>query len=286
MKNLMITAAASALILGAAACSQSESTEYDTASYDETQTADMTAETDETMMDDEVLMAESDTELMDAEIVYLTSGELSADELIGSPIYGSDGEKVATVDDFFLSEDGTVQSIVFKAGALNDTIGDKSTLPFNQFDFAIDADAEPRFTVAMTDEAMEQIAEFEQDGLNDYRLASEIIGTTADFINSDESIRINDIILTDAGKAKYAIVGDMMDDERQLAFTSINVEQGDGGAIIIDAAYDDLETMPVFKYREDVNASYSEDDGVEADMDIDADASLDADTDDELETEY
>ncbi|MEQ9316726.1 MAG: PRC-barrel domain-containing protein, partial [Henriciella sp.] len=203
MKNLMITAAASALILGAAACSQSESTEYDTASYDETQTAEMTAETDETTMDDEVLMAEADADELDAEIVYLTSAELSAEELIGAPIIGSDGEKVAVVDDFFLSEDGTVQSIVFKAGALNDTIGDKSTLPFDQFDFAMDADADPRFTIAMTDEAMEQVAEFEQDGLNDYRLASEIIGTTADFINSDESIRINDIILTDAGKAKY-----------------------------------------------------------------------------------
>lgn len=284
MKNLMITAAASALIFGAAACSQSESTEYGEASYDETQTADMTNDTGETTMDDEVLMAETDADMVDVQTVYLTSAELSADELIGAKVIGSTGEDIATVDDFLIGPNGQVQSVIFRESNFLDAIGDKGALPFNDVDLAINAENEPRFTVSMTEEAIENVAEFSQDGLNDYRLASEIIGTTADFINSDDSIRINDIILTDTGQASYAIVGDMMDDqERQIAFTSIDIEQGDGGAIIIDAAYDDLQTMPIFKYKQDVDteASYS-DDELDAGMDVDTDT----DTEDEMETEY
>ncbi|MGB3627371.1 MAG: PRC-barrel domain-containing protein [Henriciella sp.] len=290
MKNLMITAAASALIFGAAACTETE-TEYGETSYDETQTAEMTNETDETAMDDEVLMAETDTDtdvdMMDVETVYLTSTELSADELIGAPVIGSTGDDIATVDDFLIGPNGEIKSVIFRESNFLDAIGDKGALPFNELDLTMNAGDEARFTVAMTEEAIENVEEFSQDGLNDYRLASEMIGTTAEFINSDESIRINDIILTENGQATYAIVGDMMDDERQLAFNRINVEQGDGGEIIIDAAYDDLETMPIFKYHEDVDADgYSDDDDLEDDMDIDADASLDADTDNEMENEY
>ncbi|MEM5516182.1 PRC-barrel domain-containing protein [Henriciella sp. AS95] len=284
MKNLMITAAASALIFGAAACSQSESTEYGETSYDETQTAEMT---DETTMDDEVLMAETDTDMnadtMDADMVYLTSAELSAGELIGAEVIGSDGEKVAVVDDFLLAADGNVKSVIFKAGELNDFIGDKGAISYDRLDLTMDADNEPRFTVAMTDEAMEEITEFEQNGLNDYRLASEIIGTSADFINSDESIRINDIILTDAGKASYAIVGDLMGDERQIAYNKINIEQGDGGSIIIDASYDDLETMPIFKYEHDVEADTSND-LYDNDNELNADLGVDSE-DEEMDTE-
>ncbi|GGB68412.1 PRC-barrel domain-containing protein [Henriciella pelagia] len=283
MKNLMMTAAASALILGAAACSQSESTEYGETSYNETRTAELA---DETTMDDEVLMAETDTDadMVEAETVYLTSAQMSADELIGAEVIGSDGEKVAVVDDFLLASDGTVKSIVFKAGELNDLVGEKGALPYDQLQFTVDADNEPRFTVAMTDEAMEQVAEFEQDGLNDYRLASEIIGTSAEFINSDESIRINDIILNDAGKASYAIVGDMMGDERQIAYSKINIEQGDGGSIIIDASYDDLQMMPIFKYEQDVEVETSND-LYDSESELDADLGIDTE-DEEMETEY
>lgn len=285
MKKFMTMTAASALILGAAACSQGENTQYGDANYDNApaETTE-TVETADTNMDgdmDAIVVADNDTMTTDnVETAYLTSGELSADELIGAAIIGSDGEKVAVVDDFLLADDGTVQSLIFKAGALNDAIGDKSALPYDQFQLAMDEDADPRFTISMTDEAMENVTEFEQDGLNDYRLASEIIGTTANFINSDDSIRINDIILTDAGKASYAIVGDLGQDERQIAFNRVNIEQGDGGKIIIDASEADIEAMPVFEYSEmtaTTDSTMTTDDGIEADMDIDSDMELDAD---------
>lgn len=246
MKRLMMTAAASALLLGAAACSNDEDVRMGDTNYGaETEQTAGTADVDTDAMDD--------TRMAETETVYLTSGDLSAGELIGAEVMGADGEKIATVDDLLINADGRIETVVFRSGDFVDLVGTKGALAYDQLDLTMAGDGDPRFSVAMTEDALQQVAEFQQDGLNDYRLASEMIGTTADFMNSDESARINDIIVSEAGEARYAIVGDpaMMNDERQLAFNLISVEQDDGGAIVIDAAPEDYETMPVFKYEED-----------------------------------
>jgi hypothetical protein len=242
----MMTAAASALLLGAAACSNDEDVRMGDTNYGaETEQTAGTADVDTDAMDD--------TRMAETETVYLTSGDLSAGELIGAEVMGADGEKIATVDDLLINADGRIETVVFRSGDFVDLVGTKGALAYDQLDLTMAGDGDPRFSVAMTEDALQQVAEFQQDGLNDYRLASEMIGTTADFMNSDESARINDIIVSEAGEARYAIVGDpaMMNDERQLAFNLISVEQDDGGAIVIDAAPEDYETMPVFKYEED-----------------------------------
>ena len=136
-----------------------------------------------------------------------------------------------------------------------DIVGTKGALAFDQLDLTMTSGEETGFTVGMTEDAIQQVAEFDQEGLNDYRLASEMIGTTADFMNSDESARINDIILDENGKARFVIVGDttMMGDEHQLAFDQVSVDPSDGNALVIDASSDDLKTMPLFKYERDMD---------------------------------
>ena len=248
MKNLMITTAASALLFGAAACSQaSDDIQVAEAPYEETQTAEQTNGTDMTEMD----MAEAKGDAMEAEVVYLADTDVSAEELTGAKVIGVNGEDIATVDDLLINSDGKVESIIFKSGDFLDITGKKGAISYDQVDLTITADNEPRFTVGMTEDAIQNVAEFEQDGMNDYRLASEIIGTTADFTRSDDSTRIRDIIVGQDGTVEYAVVSDplMMEDMRQLDFSLIQVEQGDGGKIVIDAAKTDFEMMPVFAYE-------------------------------------
>lgn len=263
MKKLMITAATSALLVGMAACSQSsDDIEMGDANYgapEETETTQM---------------AESETEdrnLMDAdpeplpegtETVYLADSELSASNLIGAEVLGVDGEKIATVDDLLINASGNVDSVIFRSGDILDIVGTKGALAFDRLDLKMNAEGEPRFTIGMTEDAIQSVAEFEQEGLNDYRLASEMMGTNAELMNADESERIKDIIVKQDGSVSYAVIADpmMMDQPRQLAFDRIKIEQGDGGGgIVIDATAEEIESLPVFMYEAEAEADASND---------------------------
>jgi len=246
MKKLMITAAASALMFGAAACSNE--TEMNEAAYD-TDTAEM-AQTDET--DDEY--AEVDAEAPDYETVYLVAGNLSAGEIVGAKVIGADGEDIATVDDLLIGDNGQIETVVFRSGDFIDLAGMKGSLPYSDLDVAMVENGEPAFTISMTEEDIQNVAEFDQEGLNDYRLVSEMIGTTADFTNSDDSARINDVIVSEEGEALYAIIGDpILGEDRQIGFDMIMVEQNadNNDTIMINASSEDLEMMPVFRYEQD-----------------------------------
>ncbi|HIG23766.1 MAG TPA: PRC-barrel domain containing protein [Henriciella marina] len=251
MKKLMITAAASALMFGAAACSNE--TEMNEAAYD-TDTAEM-AQTEET----DVQYAEADTEAPDYETVYLVSGNLSAGEIVGAKVIGADGEDIATVDDLLIGENGQVETVIFRSGDFIDLAGMKGSLPYSDLDMTMVEDGDPAFTISMTEEDIQNVAEFDQEGLNDYRLVSEMIGTTADFTNSDDSARINDVIVSEDGEALYAIVGDpILGEDRQIGFDMIMVEQDadNNDTIMINASSEDLEMMPVFRYeQEDMDMS-------------------------------
>lgn len=246
MKKLMITAAVSALMFGAAACSNENDVTMDDANYG-----------DEAAVEETDMMADGtddmDMDVAEAETVYLTSGQLSAGEIVGAEVIGVDGEKIATVDDLLMNSDGQVEMVVFRSGDFVDLVGTKGALPYGELDLVMAEEDEPRFTISMTEEAIQNVAEYDQDGLNDYNLASELIGTTGEFMNTDESARINDIIVSADGEALYAIIGSptMMGDDRQLDFSNVMVE-GDDEEIAFGGDVTDLEMLPVFKYdRED-----------------------------------
>lgn len=266
MKKLMITAATSALMVGMAACSQSsDDIEMGEANYGETQTAQTTqgdmANDNEMVEDAEALgdVADHPGATDGAENmgeVYLADNELSAEELMGAKVIGASGEDIATVDDLLINADDEIESVIFKSGDFLDITGKKVAIPYNEVDVTMAVDQEPRFSVGMTEEAVQNVAEFEQDGLNDYSLASEMIGTTADYTASEKNARIRDIIVDDSGSVKYAVISDpvMMDDLRRLEFDRIRVEQGDGG-LVIEASADEIETLPVFVYEVEADDS-------------------------------
>ena len=270
MKNLMITTAAAALLMGAAACSQAaDDIELGEANYGESQSAEAAndGDTENTQMAaSEAGQTEVNGNLMDADPevpsgetgkTYLADSELSASNVIGAKVIGATGEDIATVDDLLINAGGEVESVIFRSGDFIDIAGMKGALPYSAVDLTMSADADPRFSIGMTEEAIQEVAEFEQDGLNDYRLASEIMGTTAAFVNSNESVRVRDIILSQDGMVQYAVISDplILDDMRTIGFDRIQVEQGDGGLVVVDAAKADLASMPRFAYEVKPNAS-------------------------------
>ena len=272
MKTLMITAATSALMLGMAACSQSsDDIEMDESEYSET-------ETDETGMEEDadgnLMDAETDAEDTNQDITYLASGELSAGNLIGAEVTGADGEQVAVVDDLLLGSSGQVESIIFRASDMLDFTGDKGALAYDELDMTMADGDDPRFSVSMTDEAIQNVAEFDQEGLNDYSLVSEMIGTNAPLADSDDDARIEDLVINQSGMVQYAVISDpaMMGEMRVLEFDRISV-QGEGDSeIMINATAEEIDGMPLFEYVE------------EADMD-DMSTSGEMDATDEMDTD-
>ena len=107
-------------------------------------------------------------------------------------------------------------------------------------------------TAALVDESLEGVAEFEQDGMDDYRLASELIGTNAELAVADSYSRITDLIISSDGSVKHAVVTDGMSgvtsaDRLVIGFDAIKVVQGDGeGEVMINKTPGQLKTAPVF----------------------------------------
>ena len=92
----------------------------------------------------------------------------------------------------------------------------------------------------LTEEMLDDLQEFEQNGMNDYRLASELTGTNINLAFNDKDVRVTDLIMKTDGQAKYAVVSDSIveavTDKRFLIDPSkIMVAQGDSdGEIVID----------------------------------------------------
>ena len=91
--------------------------------------------------------------------------------------------------------------------------------------------------VRLSDEALQILPEFEQVGENDFRLASEMIGTTVGVSFSGESARINDLILTNTGEPRYAVISPDLVRINQIVVdaNAITVDQGDSdGGLVLD----------------------------------------------------
>ena len=245
MKKLMITAASAALIFGAAACSDTSDTtsvEADTSTY---------AENDADMTEEEVVVTAP------VEVVYLTSGQMALKDMIGAKVTDDTGETVASIDDMIIGDDGTIESVVFTSGDFIDDMTQQVALPFSDLALMMDEDNEPYLNVSMTDEQLATtMTMFEADGMNDYRLASEIIGASADFNGDEGSATINDLIFTDDGTVEFAIatnglVGSVGGDARILPYDLVVIENGNED-VVINATEEQFNTMDKFEYdRED-----------------------------------
>lgn len=275
MKRLYLTAAIAALMLPAAACNdETASTEESTqAAADDTAATDEAADSDATTTgatgtadatgtagttDPYAGAATTGTAtagaMASASLTTFAATDISAKDFIGEDIYGASGTKIGKVDDVLFNAAGDAEKLVFTATAGIFGIGaNKGVVNFDAVTLTFDEPAEPIVHVAITDQQAKTAQQFEQAGLNDYRLASEIIGADVDITASDgDEAMIKDIILTESGDAKSVIVqrsamGVGAGDMYALDFNALTIEEGDGG-VVLNASEAELNDANKFTY--------------------------------------
>lgn len=169
--------------------------------------------------------------------LYLQSTDVSAKHLLGEGIIGTDGDRVARVDDIVIGDDGRAKSVVILSGGVLGLGGSKGELAYNSLGLDIREDNEPRVTTSLSEETVKSIKPYNSDQ-SDVTLATEMIGSIAALRDSDEQVRINDVILSPEGEVKHVIVSDGMlgalgwENEYAFNYAQFMVEQGSGGYVL------------------------------------------------------
>ncbi|MEE2692232.1 MAG: PRC-barrel domain-containing protein [Pseudomonadota bacterium] len=185
--------------------------------------------------------------------LYLEADQISAKDLLGEEIAGEKGDQIAHIDDLVINADGKADTVVFQSGGAFGLGGKKGALDYSKVSVAVDEAADPRTSVSMTKDAIKSVAEFKTDEMNDYRLASELIGASAKLSASDDEATITDLILAQDGTVEHVIVqngliGSIGGEKVAIAYSDIAIEQGDGGGVVIDMTPEMLEAAPRFEY--------------------------------------
>ncbi len=188
--------------------------------------------------------------------LYLEPTQLSAKDFLGEGIHGVEGDRIARVDDIVIGADGKAKSVVFLSGGVFGLGGKRGALDFNRVNVSWDSDYDPRVQVSLTQDAIQSVAEYNTDKMNDYQLASEIIGTKVDLASrddSDDDAVINDIILDKDGSVKFLVVQKSMlgsigaGQKYAVDYSRLSHEQGDGG-LVLNVTEKDLEKAAKFSH--------------------------------------
>lgn len=245
MKTLLATASASVLLLGAAACSPAEgpaaTNGYETRGPQVVEYDDATVET-------------ADADALDAvRAEYrLAQGEIEASDLIGASVRNGADEEIATVADLYLGEDGASPVILIRDGGVAGVGGELRQIAFNSATVTAPANDEPEVLVQIAEETLETLPSFEQDGMNDYRLASEIMGATTPVSFREDDVRVTDLILTNSGELRYAVISPSLasTDQFVVPANAIRVAEGDSdGDVILDMDEAEFDEAPMYRWE-------------------------------------
>ena len=250
MKTLFVTASAAALMLGAAACSDpaapAQTAGYETAGPQ----AEMVDETDDQMVE----TADAEVDASDRVEYTLADGEIEASDLIGASVHDAAGEEIATVADIHLGGNGMDNTILVRDGGVSGLGGDLRVLAFDAATMTAtdDAGEEPNVVIAMTEGELETLPMFEQDEMNDYRLASEMMGAVPAISFSGDQARVNDLILTASGDVRYAVISPGLVTTEQIVVDAdaIKVAEGDSeGELTIDIDQAAFNEAPKYRWE-------------------------------------
>lgn len=251
MKTLLATASASVLLLAAAACSDADAP-YETAGYE------TNGEQAETVINEDGDIVETADADMDVDAstraeYTLAEGEMEASDLIGASVHGPAGEEIATVADVFLGTNGMEPVLLVRDGGVSGLGGDLRTLNFAAATMSASDDGdEPDVIVQIAEENLETLAEFEQEEMNDFRLASEMMGAVPAISFSGDQARVNDLILTEGGELRYAVIspGLVSTDQIVIDASAIKVAEGDGeGEVVIDIDQAAFDEAPMYRWE-------------------------------------
>lgn len=256
MKPLLYATSAIALMIGTAACTEASS-DAQTASY-ETQGAETPAATPDQATDEyagkyqEMTRADikDDTATAQRATFVLSADEILASDLIGASIQNPAGDEIATVADVWIGGDGDTPMLIARKGGVAGVGGTLHAVSFDDAKIVpVAGDDEPDVRVTYSDATLDALREFKQDGLDDFRLASEIMGTTASLTFSDDLARVNDLVLKTDGEPEYILVADGVAgmDQYVLDADTLRIEQGDGdGTLVIDTDQDTFANAKLF----------------------------------------
>jgi sporulation protein YlmC with PRC-barrel domain len=139
----------------------------------------------------------------------LATGAFSARSIVGADVIGPDGNAVGIVDDLVLSSDNSVEQVIIADGAILGFGGKNVSLDFDSSMVSRGADGDdPTVRISMTEEALDQAAEFDKSSLEEQgdRLASSYIERDVKLASSDEEGEISDLLVDQGGKVKYAVI--------------------------------------------------------------------------------
>ncbi|HPF22849.1 MAG TPA: PRC-barrel domain-containing protein [Hyphomonas sp.] len=256
MKPLLFASSAIALMIGAAACTKATS-DAQTASY-ETQGVETPAATPDPSADEyagkykDMTRADiqDDTAISQRATFVLAADEILASDLIGASIQNPAGEDIATVADVWVGEDGDTPMLIARKGGVAGVGGTLHAVSFDDAKIVpVAGDDEPDVRVTYSNATLDALPEFKQDGLDDFRLASEIMGTTASLAFSDDLARVNDLVLKTDGEPEYILIADGIAgmDQYVLDADTLRIEQGDGdGTLVIDTDQDAFSKAKLF----------------------------------------
>lgn len=255
MKRLFLTASTAALMLGAAACSgadtPSQTADTNATMMSETATYDRDHAAEDAEYGDETTPAQRAD--MQRQAYVLASGEFLTSELIGEEVIDANGREVGEVEDVMLASGTTPPMLIIRDGFA----GELHAVSFEQAEIGFDDEGEPMARMDLSEDMLDQLQEFEQDGMNDYRLASELTGTNIKLAFNDRDVRVTDLVMASDGQARYAVVSDgvveAVTDKRFLIDPAkIRIAQGDGdGEAVIDLS--EQEFYSAFGFTADID---------------------------------
>jgi len=257
MKRLLMTSAVAICSLGLVACGPSADTDStdSAATTTDAEAADAMASNDPdgtgTYGEGQVDRYGDLATTTDANTYQLAATEFEVSDLVGLDIASPTGEKIASVSDLTIGDDGKIDSIIFANGGIAGLGSDHGQLSFEQAKFAIDEQGDARVVVSMTEEGLESVAEWKQAEVDDYSLATEITGTEIELGTTGKSARVVNLLADMDGSVKYAVVTEgltpTLDGEGYVVpFSSLIVEQGDGG-LRLDVDPATLTSSPVYR---------------------------------------
>ncbi len=182
----------------------------------------------------------------------LSATTLSTNELLGTGVRGSTGDRIARVDDLEIGDDGQIRQVIMLSGGIAGFGANKAALAFDQVDLEISEDNAPRVSAAVTDSALEGVAAYEQAEMNDYSLASELIGAEARLNSGNETVIVHDIIVDQDGQVESLVIARSMIDRvardfRVVPFETMSIAQGDGG-VTMNFGVETFNNAATFSY--------------------------------------
>ncbi|MEO1253156.1 MAG: PRC-barrel domain-containing protein [Pseudomonadota bacterium] len=195
--------------------------------------------------------------------IILTRSAHTAKRLIDRPVYNMNDEKIATVEDIRLNDDGRIDTLILASGGFAGLNERTYEAPFSEFRVEMTDDDFHRLSLDKSKEEFRSFAKFDRNAVTDGWFVNELIGLDATFANPSanknyDSAYLDDVIFTFDGEAQFASVeyGGLLGIGEKtvlVPFERVSIAQGDGEAYVDIAERDVLTGVTFFYDLKDVD---------------------------------